>query len=84
MAPIDALQQHRQLRTRQANGAFRRLRPYESASLQTLGKKTKTVAIEPKAFNNVTSSAAENEDVTREWLLVKNGLYLSAESIEVG
>ena len=38
LTPVDAFQQHRQLRTRQTNGSFRSLRPDESASLQTLGE----------------------------------------------
>src|SRR6516164_1454786 len=45
--PIDAFQKHRQLRSRQTNSSFRSLRPYETTLLQTLGEKTKTIAIEP-------------------------------------
>ena len=52
------------------------------ASLQTRGEKTKTIAIEPQAFNNVTSSATENEDVAGERLLVQHGLHLRTEPIE--
>jgi hypothetical protein len=40
MPPINAFEQHRKLRARQTNGAFRGLRPDESASFKTLGKQT--------------------------------------------
>ncbi len=50
--------------------------------LQTLGEKTQPIAIEPEALNNVTSSAAKNEDVTREGLFVEHRLHLRTQSIE--
>ena len=82
MTPIDAFQQHRQLRTRQTNGAFRSLRPDESAPFQTLGKQTKAVAIEPENFYDVATAPSENKDVTGERLLLEHSLHLRAQAVE--
>jgi hypothetical protein len=84
MTPIDAFQQHRQLRTRQTNGAFRSLQPDESAPFQTLGKQTKAVAIEPENFYDVATAPSENKDVTGERLLLEHSLHLRAQAVEVG
>jgi hypothetical protein len=45
-------------------------------------KKAKTVAIEPKELNQVTSPAPENKDVTGVRLLFQDGLYPGAESMK--
>ena len=81
-APVDAFQKHRQLRASQTNGAFGSLRPDESSSLQTLGKQTKAVAVEPQQLDDVTAASAENEDVTGERLLLKHRLHLRTETLE--
>ena len=44
-APVDAFQQHRQLRRRQRHRAFFRLRPDEAAFLEPLGEQAQTLAI---------------------------------------
>ena len=60
----------------------RSLRPDESASLQTLGKQTKTIAIPPQELDDVASAPAKHEDVSGERLLLKNGLHLRTQTIE--
>src|ERR1700679_811100 len=81
-APVDAFQQHRQLRTRQTNGSFCSLRPDESSSFKTLGKQTQPVTIEPKNLHDVATASSENEDMTGERLLVENCLHLRAQTVE--
>ena len=81
-APVDAFQKHRQLRASQTNGAFGSLRPDESSSLQTLGKQTKAVAVEPQQLDDVTAASTKNEDVTGERLLLKHRLHLRTETLE--
>src|SRR5580704_8433486 len=82
VAPVDAFQQHRELRTGQRNSPFRSLWPEEAALLQTLGEQTKAVSIEPKKFYDVTSPPAENKHVTGEWLLLQNRLHLGTQTIK--
>jgi hypothetical protein len=81
-APVDAFQQHRQLRTRQTNGPFCSLRPDESSSFKTLGKQTQPVTIEPENLHHVATASSENEDVTGERLLVEHRLHLRAQTVE--
>jgi len=81
-APVDAFQEHRQLRATQANGPFSSLRPDESPSLQTLRKQTKSVAVEPQQLDDVTAASTENEDVTGKRLLVEHCLHLRTQAVE--
>ena len=60
LTPVNTLQKHRQLRTRQCHGSALSLRPYEAAALQALLKKTETIAIEPEQLDQVTAFAAED------------------------
>ena len=53
-APVNALQKHRQLRTRERHCSARCLRPNKAPSLQSLLKKTKAVAIEPQELDQIT------------------------------
>ena len=66
----------------QTNSSFGSLRPDESSSLQTLGKQTKTVAVEPQQLDDVAATSTKNEDVTGERLLLKHRLHLSTETLE--
>ena len=80
--PVDAFEEHRQLCRRERNGAALCLRPHEAALLETLGKETKTITIEPEALDDVTSSAAEEKEMTGEGLHLKNGLHLRAQPMK--
>ena len=80
--PVDAFQQHRQLRARQENSSFASLRPDESAALKTLLKQTQPVAIEPENFYDVAAASSENEDVTGEGLLVEHCLHLRTQAVK--
>ena len=66
------------LPTRQTDGSFRSLRPDESSSLQTLGKQTKAVSIEPQQLDDIASASSKHEDVSGERLLFEHGLHLCA------
>ena len=46
-----------------------------------LGKKAQTIAIPPQQSYDV-ASAAEDKDVSGEWLLKKHGLHLRTQTIE--
>jgi hypothetical protein len=81
-SPVDAFQKHRQLCATKLHSATVGLRPDESATLQPLGKKAEAIAIPPQQLYDVASTAAECEDVAREWLLLERVLHLRAEPIE--
>src|SRR5215472_7209299 len=80
--PIDAFQKHRKLGSTDVYHSALRLRPDEPTSLQTLRKKTKTIAVEPQALHDVAASAAKNKDMSGKWLLLENGLHLRAETVK--
>ena len=71
-----------ELRTRQQDGSFRSLRPDESASLQTLGKQTKAVAIKPEKLDHVAPSSAKDKDMAGERLLLQHRLHLRTQAVE--
>jgi hypothetical protein len=81
-SPIDAFEKHRKLCATEPHRATLGLRPDESAALKPLGEETQTISVPPKKFYDVTSPAAEYEHVSREGLLLKHGLDLSAQPIE--
>jgi len=70
------------LDTAQRNGPALRLRPNEAATLQSLGKQAKPIAIEPQKFYLVAAASTKNKDVSREWLLVEHRLHLRAQPVE--
>jgi hypothetical protein len=53
LAPVNALQQHRQLRSRQTHRTTGGLRPDEAPTLQPFLKKTQSVPIEPQQLDQV-------------------------------
>ena len=53
-----------------------------SSSLQTLGKQTESVAVEPQQLDDVTTASTENKDVTGERLLIEYGLHLRTQAVE--
>jgi hypothetical protein len=80
--PVDAFQKQRKLCATEPHGPTLGLRPDESAALKTLGKQSQTISIPPKKSYNVASAPPEYKDMSREWLLVKNGLHPGTESVE--
>jgi hypothetical protein len=81
-APINTFKKHRKLRPAEPHRATLGLRPDESAALKPLGEETQTVSVPPKKFYDVASPSAKYENMSREWLLLKHGLDLSAQPIE--
>jgi hypothetical protein len=82
LTPVDAFQEHRQLRTRQRHRSARRLGPDKASSFQPLLKKTKAITIEPQQLDQITALAAEDEYMTGEWCLLKNRLNDRRESLK--
>ena len=81
-SPVDAFQQHRELRAAQRHHAFVRLRPDEAAAFETLGEQTQAVAIPPEHFDQIAAPAAEDEHVTRVRILFEHGLRDGAQAGE--
>ena len=61
--PVDPLQQHRQLRRRHRHLAPGRRRPHEAATLQTLGKQARTLAVPPDHLDQVAPASPEHEQM---------------------
>src|SRR5215469_13577611 len=80
--PIDALQQHRQLRWRQRNRAAHRLWPHKTSSLQPLGEQAQTVAVIPEHFDQIAAPPTKHEHLSREWTLFQLRLYQRTQTGE--
>src|SRR5215475_16070455 len=81
MAPIDALEQHRQLRRAQMHRAALRLWPHEATSFETLLVKIHPVPAPPQEFDQITSAPTEHEHVSRKRILLQRGLYLRGQRV---
>ena len=82
VSPVNPFEEHRQLRRGEGDGTGLGLRPHEASPLQALGEEAKTIAIEPEALHDVTSSSAENKDVTRVGLQLEHRLDLGTETMK--
>src|SRR4051794_40225127 len=80
LPPIDALAQHRKLRTRQRHGPAGCLRPYELAAVKALLEKTNPIAVMPENFYDVTSPATKKEDLARQRTLIQRTLHQAAQA----
>ena len=80
--PIDALQQHRQLRRRQKHRAVLGLGPDEAALLEPLREQAKALPVPPQNLDQVTAAAAVDKKVTTEWVLGETILGQRSEAIE--
>src|SRR3984893_16355651 len=80
--PVDPLEQHRELCPAQHHNTLLSPRPYESATLQALGKQAQPVAIPPQQLDQITAPAAEAKHMTRERILPEHTLRLSRQAVE--
>src|SRR5215510_3518267 len=79
-SPVNAFQQHRQLRSRQRYTAALSLRPDKAAAFQSLRKQTQTVAIPPQHLDQIATTTTKHEDMAGKRILFKNCLYRCAQS----
>jgi len=82
LAPVDALQQHRQLSCRELHGAIANLRPGEDAGTQTLVVQHQAVPAVPEDLDLVAASATENVQIARERTFVQLMLNLGTQAIK--
>jgi hypothetical protein len=76
-APVDPLQQHRQLRWCQRHLSGRRRGPYEPAFLQALGEQARALPVPPDDFDKIAATSAKNKQVPREWITLQHTLSQS-------
>src|SRR6185312_4739360 len=81
-SPVDAFQQHRELRAAQRDRSTGRPRPHKTSPLQPLGQQAQAVAVEPQHLHDVAAPATENEYVARQGLLFQHRLHLRAEPMK--
>ncbi len=82
LAPVNALEQHRELRRCQVNLAAVSLRPDEATSLQALGQQAQTVTAPPKHLDQVCAPATEDKDVTAVRILGQSCVCLGSQTIK--
>src|SRR5262249_7722683 len=83
-APVDAFNQHRELRRCECHRAARlaQRRPNEAAVLQPLGEQTESVPIPEQDLHRVRLLASEGEQMTRERVLLQHLLHQDCEAVE--
>src|SRR6266481_2278002 len=81
-APVDAFDQHRQLRRRQRDHSVLRLRPDEPTLLKPLGEKHETLAIEIDRLDQIAAPAPEDEQSADIGIGAEHALDLGHEPIE--
>src|SRR4029077_2494542 len=68
---IYPFQQHRTLCWCKRHCSACRLRPNESPSLESLREKTQPIAVPPQHLDQISPPTAENEHLTRKWILLQ-------------
>ena len=81
-APVNALQQHRQLRRRQADLAVFSGRPNKPAPFKTLGKQAGSLAVPPDNFEQITTPPPKHKQMAGKRIPCQNLLGLCRQSIE--
>lgn len=81
-SPVDAFEQHGQLRRGQQDAAAVGLRPDEAALLQALGEEAKALAIPPQQLDNVAAPTTKDEHVPRERILKQRQLGNACQAVE--
>src|SRR5216684_13425 len=80
-APVDALEQHRQLCIAQMHDTTRRLRPHEPTALQPLRVQVHAITAPPQQFHQITAPPTEDEQIAREDILLQRDLHQRGQSI---
>src|SRR5690606_10376508 len=81
-APVDALQQHRQLRGAQTDLTAIGLGPNKAALLQALAQQAQPLAIPPQQLDDVAASTTEDKHMATKWVLQQGLLRHSGQAIE--
>ena len=81
-SPVDAFEQHRELRRRERHRSAGRLGPYEATSLQPLRQQAQAITIEPQHLHHVPATAMKDKHVTRQGLLFQHSLHLRTEAMK--
>src|SRR5215471_18568402 len=79
-SPVNAFQQHRQLRSRQRYRAALCLRPDKAAAFQSLRKQTQTIAIPPEQFDQIATTTTKHEHMAGKRILFEYRLYRCTQS----
>ena len=69
--PVDAFQQHRQLRRRQAGRTVFRRRPNDAAFFQPLREQAKALAVPAQHLDRISPAAAKDEQLVAERILAQ-------------
>src|SRR5215468_3272981 len=80
-APLDSLEQHRELRWRERDNTLLGNRPHEAPFLEALGKQAKTLAVLIKNLQQTTSAAAEGKKMPGEGIELQELLHQQGEPV---
>src|SRR4029450_12091701 len=80
-APLDSLEQHRELRWRERDNTLLGNRPHEAPFLEALGKQAKTLAVPIKNLQQTTSAAAEGKKMASEGIELQELLHQHSQPV---
>src|SRR5882762_4659744 len=81
-SPINTLQQHRELRAGQGDGAGCSLWPHEPAALKALREQAQPIPVPPQHLDTIPTSTAEDKQLPGEGILGELQLHECGESIK--
>jgi hypothetical protein len=58
--------------------------PDKASLLEPFHEQTHSIAAPPQDFQKVAAFAAEDKDMSTEWVMFKNGLNLCSKAVEAG
>lgn len=82
MFPVEAFEQHGQLRRREVDFAVTDGRPDEAAALQALDEQAQAIFVGPQQLYHVAAAATEDKQVSAERIVVEHALYARRQAIE--
>src|SRR5690606_15704965 len=81
-SPVDAFQQHRQLRAAQVHHAALGLRPYKATTLEPLREQAQSITIPPQQLHPIAPPAAKDEQLTGERIFRQLHLYDRSQPVK--
>lgn len=82
MFPVEALEQHGQLRRREVDFAVTDGRPDEAAALEAFDEQAQAILVGPQQLNHIAAPSTEDKQVPTERVVVEHSLYARRQAVE--
>ncbi len=82
MFPVEAFEQHRQLRRRQVDFSFTDGRPDEAAAFEAFDEQAQAIVVGPQQLYHVATATTEDKQMPAERVGVERALYARRQAVE--